>query len=175
VRVEWIFDKAYSKFATDGLDTNGDGIYSDGELEPLTRTNLAALKTYGYFIFMRLDGVVQKIGDAADAGQSFAQNQLSLRFTIPLLNPIDPRTGQFMLKVYDPEFFIDFEYAKKIPVSVAGAIPASCKLLLKPVLTDAELEQTRLMLSNKGTEWKPENNEDFGGMFAQPVMVECGA
>jgi hypothetical protein len=44
---------------------------------------------------------------------------------------------------------------------------------VKPVPSDEELEQTRLMLSTKAKDWKPENNEDFGAMFAQPVHINC--
>ena len=174
VKVEWTFDEAYSNVAVDGLDSNGDGVYSPAELAPLTEVNLAALKTYGYFIFMRLDGNVRKIGDPEEAGQIYAHGKLTLHFTMPLVEPIDPRKGQFMLKVYDPEFFIDFEYTRKKPASVIGAMPAQCRLVIKPVPTDAELNQTRLMLSTKGTDWKPDNGENFGGMFAQPVMIACG-
>src|SRR5204862_1189135 len=95
------------------------------------------------------------------------------RFTVPLERPVDPRKGVFMLKVYDPEFFIDFEYQAKNPVAVKGAMPMSCKMMLKPVPTTGELEQTRLMLSTKGVDWKPGDGEDFGGMFAQSTLIAC--
>jgi hypothetical protein len=29
------------------------------------------------------------------------------------------------------------------------------------------------MLSTKGADWKPENPEDFGAMFAQAVSIAC--
>ncbi len=48
-------------------------------------------------------------------------------------------------------------------------------MALKPVPTNEEVEATRAMLSTKGPEWKPENNEDFGALFAQPVTVQCKA
>jgi hypothetical protein len=46
---------------------------------------------------------------------------------------------------------------------------------MKPVPTDAEGYQTRQRLATKGQDWKPENNEDFGAIFAQPVTVQCKA
>lgn len=87
--------------------------------------------------------------------------------------PIDPRAGEFVVKVYDPDFFIAIDYVKDDPVSILGKAPDPCRLALKPVPTGAELEQTRLMLASKGKEWQPENNEDFGAMFAQAVSIQC--
>ena len=40
IAVEWTFDDGYAQVALDGLDTNGDGVYSQSELEPLTQENL---------------------------------------------------------------------------------------------------------------------------------------
>ena len=173
VRVSWTFDEAYTKFAVDGLDANGDGSYSSDELAPLTALNLQSLKTYGYFVFFRKNGDVVKIGDAADPAQAYAHGRLTLQFTLPLLQPLDPRKDEVKLKVYDPEFFIDFEYAKKDPVAVSGAMPANCKTVLTAIQSDGNLNQTRLMLASKGIDWKPDNNEDFGGMFAQAILMAC--
>src|SRR5208282_2576930 len=50
-RHKWTFDEMYSEFAVQGLDTNGDGIYSADELKPLAQTNVEALKEFEYFTF----------------------------------------------------------------------------------------------------------------------------
>ena len=175
VDVEWTFDDAYAQMALDGLDVDGDGLYSQDELAPLTKENIDSLKDYEYFTVMRANGEQQKIGAVTDVGQIYSNNKLTLHFQVPLATPLDPRKANFMLKVYDPEFFIDFEYPKDNPADVNGNMPKKCKLKVKPVPTDAELDQTRTMLSTKGKEWKPENNEDFGAMFAQAVLIECKA
>ena len=56
VRMEWTFDEAYTDFALDGLDTNGDGTFGPDEIKPLTDENIANLAESDYFGFMRLDG-----------------------------------------------------------------------------------------------------------------------
>jgi ABC-type uncharacterized transport system substrate-binding protein len=56
INVEWVFDQWYSELAVEGLDTNNDGYYSAGELHPLARENLIALKDYGYFVYARSGG-----------------------------------------------------------------------------------------------------------------------
>jgi ABC-type uncharacterized transport system substrate-binding protein len=154
---------------------DGDGLYSQVELAPLTKENIESLKDYEYFTVMRANGEQQKIGPITDYGQIWSNNKLTLHLQVPLVRPIDPRKEEFMLKVYDPEFFIDLEYPADDAVNVNGKIPESCKLVVKPVPTDAELDQTRTMLSSKGTDWKPESAEDFGAMFAQAVSIACQA
>lgn len=173
VNLEWTFDDGYTQMALDGLDTDGDGVYSQAEIEPLTKENIASLKNYEYFTVMRAGGDKLEIGEVVEFGQIWSNDKLSLHFHVPLKTPVDPAKGQFTLKVYDAEFFIAIDYVKDDPVAVLGKIPAACKLVVKPVPTDAELEATREMLSTKGKDWQPENNEDFGAMFAQAVAIEC--
>jgi ABC-type uncharacterized transport system substrate-binding protein len=175
VDVEWTFDDAYAQMALDGLDVDKDGVYSQDELAPLTKENIDSLKDYEYFTVMRANGEQLKIGAVTNAGQIYSSDKLTLHFQVPLVTPLDPKKNEFMLKVYDPEFFIDFEYPKDDAADVAGNMPKGCKLDVKPIPTDAELEQTRTMLSTKGKDWKPDTAEDFGAMFAQPVSVDCKA
>jgi ABC-type uncharacterized transport system substrate-binding protein len=171
----WTFDDAYAQMALDGLDTNGDGVYSPSELDPLTRENIASLKDYGFFTVMRFNGQKQPFGEVTEFGQIWSNDKLQLHMQVPLKAPLDPTKGEFVAKIYDPDFFIAMDYAREEPVSVVGAMPKNCQLVVKPVATDAEVEQTRAMLSTKGPEWKPENDEDFGAIFAQPVIVQCKA
>ncbi len=169
----WTFDDAYAQMALDGLDTNGDGVYSPSEIEPLTKENIASLKDYGYFTVMRFNGEKQALGEVTEYGQLWSNDKLQLHMQVPLKTPIDPLKGEFVAKVYDPDFFIAIDYVKDEPVTVIGAMPKNCALQVKPVPTDAEVEQTRAMLSTKGPDWKPENDEDFGALFAQPVTIQC--
>jgi ABC-type uncharacterized transport system substrate-binding protein len=175
VDLEWTFDDGYTQMALDGLDVDGDGTYSQSELAPLTKENIASLKDYEYFTVIRANGEQQKIGEVTDFGQIWSNNKLTLHLQVPLEKPIDPKKDEFMFKVYDPEFFIAIDYVKDDPVDVVGKLPESCKLVVKPVPTDAELDQTRTMLSTKGKDWKPEVSEDFGALFAQAVSIACKA
>ena len=173
VNLMWTFDDAYAQMALDGLDANGDGVYDPSELEPLTKENVESLKDYDYFTAVRFNGQKQPVGEVKEAGQIYSNDKLQLHLQVPLKTPVDPTKGEFVLKVYDPDFFIAFDYAKDEPVSVIGAMPKNCELVVKPVPTDAEIEQTRAMLATKGPDWKPENEEDFGAIFAQPVTIQC--
>ena len=173
LRIRWNFDETYTQFSLEGLDLNNDGTYSDEEISPLTKENIESLKGYEYFTAMRFNDGKQPIGDVTEYGQTWSKDGLALHFIVPLKTPLDPTKGEFSYKIYDPEFFVAIDYVDKDPVAVSGNMPQQCQLVVKPVPTEADLEQTRLMLSTKGTDWKPENNEDFGALFAQPVLIQC--
>ena len=112
VRVQWTTDKVYAQDALSGMDTNGDGIYEPEELAKLTEENLSALSDYDYFISFRFNGEKQKNGKANNGSQTYnpSDGRLTLLFTVPLEAPVDPHIGAVQLKIYDPEFFIDFKY-----------------------------------------------------------------
>ncbi len=175
VRVQWTTDKVYAKDALSGMATNGDGIYKPEELAKLTEENLSALSEYDYFVSFRFNGEKQKNGKAIDGTQTYnpKDGRLTLVFTVPLETPIDAHQGTVQLKVYDPEFFIDFEYVKERPLVISKRLAGGCSAKLMPIPSDTTLDQTKQMLSTKGKDWKPDNNEDFGGMFAQAAIVEC--
>jgi ABC-type uncharacterized transport system substrate-binding protein len=175
INVEWTFDDGYAQVALDGLDTNGDGTYSQAELDPLTKENIASLKDYNYFVAPRVNGKPIDIGEVTDYGQIYSNNKLELHFEVPLAQPVDPRKEEFYYKIYDPEFFIAMDYAEDDPVGVVGTMPQGCKLEVKPVVADQQIDATRQMLSTKGTDWAPPPDEDFGAMFAQPAIILCKA
>lgn len=175
IRVEWTFDEGYATFALEGLDTNGDGTYGPDEIKPLTDENIKSLAESNYFGFMRQGGKLLPHGAVADYAQTYDGSRLTLFFVLPLATPVDPRKGEFDYKVYDPDFFISFDYVKDAPVELEGTLPQGCSWELKPLLSDEELEAKRNFLSEKGKDWVNETGEDFGSLFARPVVVTCGS
>lgn len=174
IRMEWTFDEGYTNFALEGLDTNGDGTFGPDEIKPLTDENIANLAESDYFGFMRQDEKLLKHGKVTDYTQIYESGRLTLAFVFPLETPVDPRKGVFDYKVYDPDYFIDFAYMKDDPVELEGALPPGCKWELKPLLSDEELETKRNFLAQQPMDWVNQTGEDFGSLFARPVVVTCG-
>jgi ABC-type uncharacterized transport system substrate-binding protein len=173
LNIEWKFDADYSAMATDGLDANGDGFYSAGELQPLARENIEALKEYGYFVYAKADGRQVPYGEITDYGQVYNDGILEMHFVLPLAEPVDPRKAVFTYQMYDPTFYIAMDYKDERSVTSIGAMPAGCRVHLKPTPSDEQTEATRQMLAGKDQYWTPPDGEDFGSLFAQPVAVEC--
>ena len=173
IAVEWVFDENYSADATEGLDADGDGFFSAGELQPLADENIKALKDYDYFVYSKFAGKKVAYGDVTEYGQSHSYGVLKMYFRIPLAEPIDPKKGEFSYSIYDPSFFIAIDYPDAKAVSVMGDKPTGCAVELKQPSSDEQTEETRQMLSEKSPDWQPETEQDFGSLFAQPVTVTC--
>ncbi len=173
INVEWDFDPGYSEMAVDGLDENGDGFHSAGELHPLARENLIALKDYDYFIKARAGAAAVAYGEVTEYGIIYANGTLKMHFTVPLAEPLDPFAAEFVYRIYDPSFYIAIDFAENSPLALLGNAPEPCRIELRQPPTGAEIEATRDMLAEKGQDWQPPEEDDFGSMFARPAAVVC--
>jgi ABC-type uncharacterized transport system substrate-binding protein len=174
VGIEWTFDETYTQFALEGLDLDKDGTYQPEELKPLTDENIKSLVESQYFTFVRQGGTPLAQGPVVDYGQTLTDGKLTLFFILPLQTPANPREGEIEIKVYDPDFFIAFDYDPKDPTRLDGQLMPGCASALKPLPTTEEMDQTLAYLADKGQDWKPEQPTDFGSMFAQALVVSCG-
>ena len=122
IRHAWTFDEFYTAMAVQGLDTDGDGVYSKEELDPLAKVNVESLKEFAYFTFVRL-GKSEKplpLKEPVDYSIDYDKTLLTLHFTLPLETPLDPKTEEVAVDVYDPSFFVAFGFATDAPVKLSG-------------------------------------------------------
>jgi ABC-type uncharacterized transport system substrate-binding protein len=174
VGIEWTFDETYTQYALEGLDTDNDGTFSDAEIKPLTDENIKSLAESQYFTYLKQNGTALTFGPVTEYNQALNADKLTLSFIVPLATPADPKTGELDLKVYDPDFFIAFDYVQDTPTRLQGTLAQGCAMELKPLPTAEELDATRSMLADKPQDWKPEQPTDFGSMFAQSLIAKCG-
>lgn len=148
VRHAWRFDDAFSAFATRGLDANHDGVLSPAELAPLARVNVESLKQYGYFTFFYRSGERLPLALPREYFLTQDKGLLTLYFTLPLPEPLDPAQKPVRLDVFDPEFYVSFTLTDDQPVSLvpatakgaaAGRVPPNCRTTVKrPAELDAQ-------------------------------------
>jgi ABC-type uncharacterized transport system substrate-binding protein len=156
VRHSWTFDEFYTAMAVQGLDTNGDGVFSKEELQPLAEVNVKSLKDFDYFTFVHI---------------GYDKSLITLHFTLPLETPLDPHGKVVTVDVYDPSFFVAFGFATESPVKLSGTPAKDCTAKIKR--PDAESEEDAKALSEAFfSQLGP--NSNFGSQFAQTVEVKCG-
>jgi ABC-type uncharacterized transport system substrate-binding protein len=126
VRHHWRFDEAFSAFAAQGLDEDGDGALTREELQPLAQVNVESLSEYAFFTFLTAGGGEAKFGAPEGYWLEQMDGRLVLHFTLPLAEPIAAK-GEVTLDVYDPEYFVAFSLPSEKAVRLTDA-PAGCTL-----------------------------------------------
>jgi ABC-type uncharacterized transport system substrate-binding protein len=167
VRHVWTFDEMFSTFATQGLDKNNDGKLSREELAELAEVNVSSLKEFDYFTAAKAGGKPITFDPPKDYWLEFADNQLTLHFTLPVKgNSAAP--GEVSLDIYDPTYFVAFNFAESEPAKLVSA-PAACKL-----------DVQRSGASNPAAQGLSESffngltaGSSFGAQFANRVIVRC--
>ncbi len=130
IRHVWEFDPAFSAFASQGLDKNGDGKLSTKELAPLAHTNVKSLNYYGFFTRLTVDNTPIKLKFPDQYFLRSAHGRLTLFYQLPLATPT--KSGhKTTLEVYDPEYFVAFTFAKTSPITLYHA-PAGCHAQYHP-------------------------------------------
>jgi ABC-type uncharacterized transport system substrate-binding protein len=170
VRHIWTFDDMFSAFATTGLQKT-NGTFTRETLQPLAKVNVDTLKDYAYFTYAKINGREQKgaFGAPVDYWLEYDPKEtvLTLHFTLPFKKPIKATSVE--IDVYDPEFFIDFGFAKKKPVTLVGA-PTQCKLATdKP--PDSNFPSLFFKLDPSLV--TSEANIGMGASFANRIWVDC--
>jgi len=120
VRHIWEFDEGFSAFATQGLDENGDGKFSREELAELAQINVDSLKEFEYFTFVQMGEKDPAYGAPNDQWLEHKDGLLTLRFTLPMQEPVaaDPVRGfqDLTVEIFDATFFVDVAFAAENPV-----------------------------------------------------------
>ena len=126
IRHYWRFDEAFSAYASQGLDADGDGEVSGDELQPLAEVNVESLAEYEYFTRLSTGDYVAGFSDPTDYHLEWIGDRLLLQFTLPLARPL-ATSAAVTLEVYDPEYFVSFTRPSHEAVRLAGA-PDRCSL-----------------------------------------------
>jgi ABC-type nickel/cobalt efflux system permease component RcnA/ABC-type uncharacterized transport system substrate-binding protein len=165
VRHTWVFDDMYSAFATQDLPSKEKGKFTREELADLAQVNMDSLKDYEFFTFVAADGKKLAFAGPTDYWLEYKNSVLTLRFTLPFAAPV--RAGKLNVEIYDPEYFVDFTFAEKDPVTLTAA-PADCKLT---VLRPNEASTPGAQRIPDAIAQQPGAN--FGLQFASRIVVEC--
>ncbi|HUO01122.1 MAG TPA: DUF1007 family protein [Bradyrhizobium sp.] len=173
VRHAWTFDDMFSAFATTGLQKT-NGTFTREELQPVAQANVDTLKDYAYFTYAKVNRREPKdaFGPPTDYWLAYDPKQtvLTLHLTLPFKKPIKAKSLE--IDVYDPEFFIDFGFAKKKPVTLVGAQP-QCKVATdKP--PDSNFPSLFFKLDpSMSMTMTSEANVGMGASFANKISVDC--
>ena len=168
IAAAWTFDDMYSSFATQGLG-DPDKILTKAELAPLAKTNVDSLAEFGWFTVGKTGGKPVLFDDPTDYWLDESPDKLiTLHFTLPLKTPT--KTGSFFtLLVYDPTYFVAFEFDEKEPVTLVGA-PSGCSV---SVAKPKSLDNTDSQKLSEAFFTNMSPGMDFGIKLAPRGIIAC--
>jgi ABC-type uncharacterized transport system substrate-binding protein len=174
-RHKWRFDEAYSAFAVEGLDKNGDGKHDRAELQELAEVNVNSLKDFGYFTFPTVAGKPVEALPPRDYWLEHVDGTLILHLTLPLKEPLDPaKHKDFRFAVYDPSFYVEFALARETPVRLSAA-PAGCAPVIKePDPQAAQAAAAALAQADQSIATVDTPAQD-ASLYAKSVSIACTA
>jgi len=144
IRHIWQFDKDFTAYATLNLDTNNDGKLSAEELRPLADTNIDALKDYDYFTLVYVGTKRIPVAKPTEYWLDFRGGRLTLFYTLPLAKPLKA-SGDIMIEVGDPEYFVAISFVKGKEVTLDGDAKGCLASFTPPHALDT---QTMTMLGS---------------------------
>jgi ABC-type uncharacterized transport system substrate-binding protein len=165
IRHHWTFDDMFSSYATQGLESKEKGKFSREELQPLAEVNVTSLKEFDFFTQGKLNGKKAEFEQPVDYFLEQKDDLLTLHFTLPLKAPA--ATKDVDLEIYDPLYFVAFEFAEKEPITLNGA-PAACK-----ISTATLGDQSQAKSLSESVSSRPDPNNPFGAQFANKIGVKC--
>lgn len=167
IKQSWVFDELYTAMAIQGLDKDGDDVYSREELSELATVNIEGIRDFNYFTDVRLGEKQLTLEERDDYWLEHKDGILTLHFTLDLKTPVLAEADGFSFSVYDPTYFIAYEFAKEQPVALGPGAPQGCAASLsnKEGQDDAEA-LNQALLSQLG---------DYAGgvSLTQKVSVSC--
>ncbi|MCD0505822.1 DUF1007 family protein [Bordetella petrii] len=135
IEQDWKFDEMFGTYTTQGLARNADGSLSDDILKGMARDWMSALgePISHYFTRAAVDEQTLSFGEPRNAKVSWnAQDQrLTLSFTLPLAQPVAPGQQGLRFDIYDPTYFVAYDFSAPGAVAVSGA-PAECAPRYQP-------------------------------------------
>lgn len=171
VRQIWQFDAAFTAFAIQGLDADGNGELTHDELEPLAKVNVDSLEEFDFFTYLTVGKDNLSFLPPDEYWLEFYGGRLTLFYTLPLAAPVavGPQTT---LEVFDPEYFVAFNFTGDESVTLVDA-PAGCTASYQaPQELDA---QTMTILGSIPADQRdlPQALQDAAAGLASLINVAC--
>ena len=122
LRLSWVFDDVFSDSLLMQFDADGDGKFDDLESKAVGEGTLPNLKMFHYFTYIWLDGKQLDPIDPTDFAASADHKRIvTFQMTVPLPQPVDPRTAALATEIYDREYYVQVDLAQQDPVSLEKA------------------------------------------------------
>jgi len=169
VRIEWTFDRFYSSFAEQDMDTDRSGTVSEAEAGLWAETAFENIAVAGYFTEILVDGRSYAPTRAERPVGRWLDGRLFMSFVVRLDEAVDPRAVPVGFMSYDPMFYIDVRHPDgAAAATVEGPGSAACSASVGRSEPAPETVASAAALDKDDTA-----PPGLGRLFADYVKVTC--
>ncbi|WP_371226164.1 DUF1007 family protein [Roseovarius sp. 2305UL8-3] len=171
LEISWTYDPFTTLFLFDvlDLDRDGDGELNDEDYAAILRGETEWADDYVGDIYLEVNKKVHPHLKPVDAEAVYRDDQITVRFDLPLAEPVQVPGQEVVLRVYDPNYY----YAYSV-VETTGqqSLPAPCETSLHAFEPDAVTSDLLITLGTLSREETPEQ-ANVGRLFSDEVVLSC--
>lgn len=171
LNISWTYDPFTTLFLFDVLDLDRD---KDGELDAedyaaILRGETEWADDYVGDIYLEVNEAVHPHLKPVDAKAEYRDDQITVRFDLPLATPVEVSGQDVILWLYDPNYYYAYAVAEIINPE---PLPGNCQTVLQKFEPDAATSDLLIALGSLSREETPEQ-QNVGRLFSDKVAVSC--
>ena len=169
--ISWTYDPFTTLFLFDALDLDKDrdGQLNDEDYAAIVRGETEWQPGYIGDIYLEVNGETWPHLLPVGAQADYQNEQVTVRFDLPLAEPVTVTGQDVVLRLYDPNYY--YAYAVKEIVAV-DALPEACEASINAFEPDAVTGDLLVALGTLSREETPEQ-ADVGRLFSDEVVLIC--
>lgn len=157
----WEFDAMTTAYMLDGEDLS-----DPNTLPQLANSITQNMLASHYFTYFYRDEQPIKYRKAIDASITLKRGKATLRFDLPLAQPVPFDQSDLKLLIFDPSYYVDMSWNNLNAIHIADKMP--CKLRLEQPTPTAEQMAYAMALPMDA-----DPDDALGQLFTQTLYLDC--
>ena len=169
--ISWTYDPFTTLFLFDALDLDRDkdGQLNDDDYAAILRGETEWADGYVGDIYLEVNEKVQPHLRPVDAKADYSNDQITIRFDLPLAEPVNVPGQDVSLRLYDPNFYYAYSV---VEITNPVPMPTACEAWIYAFEPDAVTGDLLVALGTLSREETPEQ-ADVGRLFSDEVVLSC--
>lgn len=172
LHISWTYDPFTTLFMFDVLDLDADfdGVLIAQDYAAILQGETQWADGYVGDTYLEVDGTVSPHLNPVNAEAVYADDEITVRFDLPLIDHVDVRGKYVKLMLYDPSYYYAYTVIDLIQPS---PLPDFCTAELDPFELGGEFTPLAIALSELSRDQTPQQ-ENVGRLFSDEVTLSCG-
>ena len=118
LEITWYFDPMFTASIVNDFDENGNGSFSEHEIDLIYENAFSNLADFDYFTYVSTDNTTLSPGSVEEFTVFMEGQTLVYRFFVPI--DILILDGNFAVAIYDHTYYCDILYHEDSPITLTG-------------------------------------------------------